>query len=129
MNPKPSGTVPLCADLDGATNPVVRVNLPSGAYGVYCRIIAQNRVFSRSPAEVGVQSVLDRGVIHAVDIFSPSNASAAGVLICLQGEGDLIFLDAAGAPRVAQSLPVQAWDDFSCTTIPNVGTVVLVDKQ
>ena len=122
-------SVPLCADLDGTTNPVVRVSLPLGVYGVYCSIIAQNRVFTRTPAEVGVQSVLDRGVIHAVDVFSPSNASAAGVLICLEGEGDLIFLDAAGAPRVPQPLPVQLQDGFSCAVIPNVGTVVLVQNQ
>jgi hypothetical protein len=121
-------TVPLCADLDGTTNPVVRVLLPSGIYGVHCRIIAENRVFTRSAAEVGVPSVLDRGVIHAVDIFSPSNASAAGVFVCLQGEGDLIFLDAAGAPRTPQSLSVQPRDGFSCSLIPNVGTVVLVDR-
>ena len=121
-------TVPLCADLDGMTNPVVRVLLPPGTYGVHCRIIAENRVFTRSAAEVGVPSVLDRGVIHAVDVFSPSNASAAGVFVCLQGEGDLIFLDAAGAPRTPQPLPVQPRDGFSCSMIPNVGTVVLVDR-
>ncbi len=124
-----SPSIPLCSDLNGAVNPVVRAKLPSGVYGIYCRIIAENRQFTRTPAEVGVQSVLDEGVIHAVDVFSPSGASAAGTQICLQGAGSIVFLDAANAPRVPQTLPTTTQGGYTCVTIPNTGTVVLVDAH
>ena len=119
--------VPLCADLNGTTNAIVRANPPAGVYGVHCRIIAESTRFIRSAAEVGVQSVLDRGVIHAVDVFSPSNANAGGTNICLQGTGELIFLDASAAPRTAQSLPASTQGGYTCATLPGVGTVVLVN--
>ncbi len=38
--------IPLCADLNGATNPVIRATIPLGTVPggyVYCRILAQNR--------------------------------------------------------------------------------------
>ncbi len=119
--------VPLCADLNGTTNAIVRANPPAGVYGVHCRVIAESTRFIRSAAEVGVQSVLDRGVIHAVDVFSPSNASAGGTNICLQGTGELLFLDASAAPRTAQPLPASTQGGYTCATLPNVGTVVLVN--
>ncbi len=118
--------VPLCNDLNGTTNSIVRAALPGGVYGVHCRVIAENSSFIRTPAELGVQSVLDRGVIQAVDIFSPSGVSVAGATICLQGTGNLVFLDATQAPRVPQNLPVSIQNGYSCTTIPALGTLALV---
>lgn len=122
----PPPPVPLCADLNGSTNTIVRAQIPAGVFGIHCRIIAENTVFTRTPAEVGVQSVLDQGVIQAVDVFSPSNVNAAGSLICLQGTGSIIFLNANGIPRVAQSLPISVVNGYTCAIIPAVGTVVLV---
>ncbi|MBZ0281006.1 MAG: hypothetical protein K8L97_09710, partial [Anaerolineae bacterium] len=122
----PPPPVPLCADLNGSTNTIVRAQIPAGVFGVHCGIIAENRVFIRTAAEVGVQSVLDQGVIHAVDVFSPSNVNAAGSLICLQGTGGIMFLNANGIPRVAQWLPTSVVNGYTCATIPAVGTVVLV---
>lgn len=119
-------TVPLCSDFDGQTNPVVRAQLPRGVYGIHCRIIAENHVFTRSSAEVGNQSVLDLNVIHAVDVFSPSGANAAGTQICLQGSGGLIFLDAKNAPRVPEWLASTPQNNFTCGIIPNIGIVALV---
>ena len=117
-----------CSDLNGISNPIVRAHLQPGIFDVHCRIIAENRHFIRTPAEVGNPAVLNSGVIHAVDVFSPSNEAAAGTQICLQGIGRIIFLDAFGAPRVPQSLATTTQDGYSCATIPHVGTVVLVDE-
>ncbi len=122
----PPPPVPLCADLNGSTNTIVRAQIPAGVFGVHCGIIAENRVFIRTAAEVGVQSVLDQGVIHAVDVFSPSNVNAAGSLICLQGTGGIMFLNANGIPRTAQWLPTSVVNGYTCASIPAVGTVVLV---
>src|SRR5690349_8473625 len=60
-------TVTLCLDREGKTNPIVTVGLnsPGEAYVISCRIIAANGIFIRNAAEIGNQSVLDMGVIHA----------------------------------------------------------------
>jgi hypothetical protein len=122
----PPPPVPLCADLNGATNTAVRASIPPGVFGVHCRMIAEDGVFIRSAAEVGVQSVVDQGVGQAVDVFSPSNADAAGSLICLRGTGSIIFLAANAAPRTPQALPVSTQNGYTCATIPGTGIVALV---
>jgi hypothetical protein len=118
--------VPLCSDLDGTTSPIVRASLPPFVYATFCSIIAENGVFRRSAAEIGVQSVLDMGVIHAVDVFSPSGESGAGTGICLQGAGSIVFLASSGIPRVPVRLPSAQSAGYTCTTLPGTGTVVLV---
>ncbi|MBL8166068.1 MAG: SH3 domain-containing protein [Anaerolineae bacterium] len=122
----PPPPVPLCADFNGTTNTAVRANIPPGVFGVHCRMIAEDGIFIRSAAEVGVQGVLDQGVVQAVDVFSPSNANAAGSLICLRGTGSIIFLASNAAPRTPQVLPVSVQGGYTCATIPGTGIVVLV---
>jgi hypothetical protein len=52
----------------------------------------------------GNPAVIARGVIAAVDVFTLNGGSAAGAIICFAGEGELIFLSAADAPRVPRSI-------------------------
>ncbi len=114
--------MPLCADLDGRTNALVRADMPAGTYGVHCRVLTDN-------AQIGVQSVIDQGVIAAVDVFNPADMpGAAGAEICLQGVGSMVFLDAAQMPRVPQPLVSLQRDGYTCATIPGLGTVVLVQN-
>lgn len=124
--PTVDGNVGLCADLDGSTNAVVRVSTAGIAWGVNCRIIAMNGGYMRTAAEIGVQSVLDMGVLHAVDVFNPSSATFQPMSVCLQGAGSLIFLAAAQSPRQPQALSSGASGGYTCATISAPGTVVLV---
>jgi len=126
---------PLCADMDGTTNPVVRATVPSGAVSdgsVFCRVLAENSVFVRTSAEVGELSVLQRGVIQAVDVFGLTHNGYGisefnlDVNICLQGTGAFIYLDATTFPRTAHELPVSLQGGYTCASIPDAGTVVLV---
>lgn len=119
--------VPECSDIDGSISPVVRASLPPGVVGINCRIIAENTEFIRPAEEVGNDIVLDRGVIHAVDVFSPGGFSATGVVVCLQGQGDILFLDAFTAPREIIPLGGTMNSGFTCAALPNVGTIVLVN--
>lgn len=127
--PQIDHNVGLCADLDGSTNPLVRVSTAGIAWGVNCRIIAMNGSFMRTSAEIGVQSVLNMGVLHAVDVFNPSGAAFQPMTVCLQGTGSIIFLDAAQAPRQPQALPSGASGGYTCVNISAPGTVVLVSVQ
>jgi hypothetical protein len=81
-----------------------------------------------SSANVGNQTVLDLGVVAAVDIAGPGGFQA-GVAICLQGSGHMIYLDASEAPRVPRlwsTWTTPSFPGYTCTTIYAPGTVVLV---
>jgi hypothetical protein len=127
--------VPLCADFDGTTNEIIRANVPQGTVtdgGVFCRVLVDNSVFVRQSAEVGKPDVLGRGVLQAVDVFALyQNGTSTpffnnAISVCLQGEGVLLYLDATVSPRTVVELPVFMRDGYTCTSVPNAGTVVLV---
>jgi hypothetical protein len=63
-----------------------------------------------------------------VDVFSPTGANVAGTMICLHGLGDLLFLNANGAPRTAAWMPETVMDGWTCTMLPTAGTLVLVGE-
>lgn len=126
---------PLCADLDGSTNPIIRAEVPGGTVmdgSVFCRVLAQDGVFTTTTGEVGDLAVLQRGVIQAVDVFGLRHNGLADpyfnapVAICLQGSGAFMYMDATAAPRSSTELPVFVQNGYTCATVPNAGTVVLV---
>ena len=86
--------------------------------GVQCRDV--------SAAGVGNQTVYDAGFIAAVDIWSDLGP---GVEICFPQIGALMFLDAAGAPRVASSLASYGVNGLTCASLNRAGMVVLVQGQ
>jgi hypothetical protein len=101
----------------------IRAGLPAG---VHANVIASDGVFSRSAAEVGVQGLLDLGVINAIDIFSLGDEPSASTMICFQGSDNILFLAATGSPRVPQRLPVFYRLEHICAWITEPGTVVQV---
>jgi VCBS repeat-containing protein len=105
---------------------------------LYCRLIAANGTYMTwygspltSAANIGNQSVLDLGIVAAVDVFSMIGRTAFvdDVDICLKGSGYVIFLDANGAPRIPQlwtGWTTNAFPGYTCATLHAPGTVVLV---
>lgn len=122
----PGDQAPLCRALDGSTNPIIRAQTPPGASAIYCRIITENSVYLRNPGEIGVQSVINLGVIQAVDLFNLTGDRTGGIRVCLEGSGGIIFLASEQAPRQPQRLESFTEGDYTCTTLPGTGTVVLV---
>lgn len=129
-----AGAVPLCPDVTGITNPIVRAAIPSGTVSggsVYCRIIAQSGTFVRTSAEIGSAAVLNQGVIQAVDVFGMLPGGqwvtnfSANVEVCLQGSGSLVYLDARQSPRQPATLGGSSSDGYTCASISGPGTVVL----
>ncbi|MEM6281627.1 MAG: hypothetical protein AAF787_05510, partial [Chloroflexota bacterium] len=124
-----AAAIPLCNTIDSDITDVVRASVPPSVfYTINCRIIAENRVFIRSSAEVGIMDVLNRGVIHAVDVFSPSGESAAMSTICLRGINAILFIDASTAPRTWYPLPTTLSGEYNCVQIPDAGIVVMVEN-
>lgn len=126
--PTAIGQIPACADYNGAANQSIRASVGPGAVSatVYCRIITD-------PYQIGVASVLARGVQLAVDIFALNGSSSvtrfnSAIYVCLRGNGVLLFLDANQTPRTSVQLTSTSTDGFQCANVPNAGTVVLVSR-
>lgn len=118
--------VPLCRDFDGSRAGALVTQMPRQGLGIYCRMLVQDGNYIRNPGEVGITSLIELGIVHAVDVYSPAGTSVTGATICLKGEGDLFFLNAADAPRVPIRQPSTFTNGYTCTVIPNAGTVVLI---
>ena len=136
----PPPPAPLAADANADPESIVRVGVPNGMNtDVYVRtIVANGKYVTWQGSEVtnsgfiGNQGVLDMGVWQAVDIFSPTglNYFEGGIVVCLRGEGTLVYLNANNAPRIAEivgSYTVTEFPGFTCVTLFEPGTLVLVD--
>jgi hypothetical protein len=128
--------VALCTDQNFVEGSVIRANVPDAIrYTVRCRPMVANGVYTNSPEEaplhsenIGVLSVLQMGVLQAVDVFSIEGlVDLSGVTVCLKGSGTLLHL--YGAPRTPHTVPtypVAAFAGFTCGSVPQTGTLVLV---
>ena len=83
--------------------------------GIQCQAIGE--------AGVGRQSIIDEGIIAAVDIWGYVEP---GVEVCLRGQGELIFLDAAYAPRRESTIAAYREGDLTCAAFNRAGSLVLV---
>ena len=127
----------LAAKTDGAMTASggsgdVQVN---GVYGnVFCRVIVKNSAVITNLAEIGVQSVIDQGVVQAVDLFgllpngSPVVPLISPIGVCLRGQGSMVLLSAADVARTPSWLPVDTNSPagYTCANVYVSGTVVLV---
>jgi hypothetical protein len=107
--------------------------VPSG--NIYCRMINEDGVFVQNTWEIGSQTVIDRGVLQAADIAAMYGDGRSEtvfsniVTVCLQGNGDLIFLDATEAPRVPRTLTSRSIGSYTCGNLAHAGTLVLVNPS
>ena len=83
--------------------------------GIQCQQIDANGV--------GIRSVIDAGLILAVDVWGYVDP---GVEVCLRGSGSLIFLDAGTAPRTLTWIPSYGDPGWTCSTFHQAGSLVMV---
>ncbi|MBK9747144.1 MAG: hypothetical protein IPO91_10220 [Chloroflexi bacterium] len=136
--PPPS---PTCDSENFSVDGVVRTGVPDGlANAINCRVLYHNGSATTwlgsplySAAHLGVPGLLDLGVLQAVDIFSPPPSNLTyfqnGIVMCLRGEGTLIWLAASHAPRTAEiigSYTVPEFPNFTCASLFEPGTLILV---
>lgn len=122
--------VPLCVDLPASANSVIQTQVSSQHFEIRCRLLVLNSQYHQEsrPANIGNQSVIDAGIIHAVDVFSPTGLKSfeAGLVICFQGAGQLVFLGSNEAPRGVRLLAsANLYAGFTCSVLSEPGTVVL----
>jgi hypothetical protein len=124
-------TLPPCAVQDNAPNSAFHVRmLNSGIRSneAICRVIAENGTLYL-PGAIGVQGVIDQGVIQAIDVFGVDPSVGGEIEVCLLGSGGILYLDANGAPRIPQWMATTQRDGYTCAVIPHAGTVVLVQTN
>lgn len=105
---------------------------------IRCQIFVRNGSYARyrgqqltSLANIGIEGVDRLGIIQAVDLFSPvgKTSFAGGIVACLRGEGSMLYLSANNAPRhieIVGTYPIPEFPDFTCLTIFEPATLVLV---
>ncbi len=71
---------------------------------------------------IGNAAVLAGGVIAAVDVWS---YIGHGVEVCIMGSGTMTFLDAAGQPRMPETLASYMAGPYTCSFETREGTFVL----
>ena len=75
-------------------------------------------------AGVGIQWVIDLGVLDAVDVWS---YVGGGYEVCFPQSGRIIFLDAATSPRTVRTdISYEFRDGYTCAAMGVAGTLVLV---
>ena len=104
--------------------------LQSQGYQVSAAFGLQSGVQARQVGTdaIGIQSVIDAGVIDAVDVWGYAEQ---GVEICIPtngASGVLIFLDASTSPRTVTTVESTLRDGYICATINSQGTLVFVQS-
>jgi hypothetical protein len=126
---------PLCADRTGATNPVVRYDIPFGSVssgGIYCRVLVENSTYRVNSGEIGSQALIDLGIVNAVDVFAILfNGTSQTVFnnpvkICILGTGALWFLDASQSPRTLVQLTAAVEGGYTCGSVSTAGIMAMV---
>jgi hypothetical protein len=124
---------PLCSLIGGGTNRIIRADVPGGLNAdVFCRIIVENTVYVQRAAEVVDGMLVNAGIIQAVDVFgfTANGVQVADfnlpITVCLQGSGRMFYRDATDAPRITVPLAVTTNNGYTCASIPNAGTVILL---
>lgn len=111
----------------GVTAGVVSSATPEN---VFCRVLMRDEAWVANPGSVP-QSIIDRGVIVAVEVFSMEGGDSISNLenplpVCLNGRGRIFFLDAMETPRTERELSATTIGNYTCAFIPDPGTVALV---
>ena len=73
---------------------------------------------------VGIQSVIDRGVLDVVDVWGNANQYFE---VCFPQAGRVVFLDAATSPRTVVEITNFTREGYTCGAMNRAGTMVLVN--
>lgn len=138
-NPSSDPGIPPIGDVDPADNPPTFTTSAPTLIQIDGETPAQPiTVFAPevSVAEVGNAAVIARGIIVAVDYFaltpdglSPTGRFVVPPLVCLRGEGVLVFMAADQSPRVPVDLEMvpSPVPGYTCAYLERPGMVVLVE--
>src|SRR5690606_31106730 len=91
----PVPAVPTCDEVGNESNAVVRAQAADST--VFCRVLVENGSFKGDPGQVGNLTLIQWGIVQAVDVFGltagghPIVPFAQPVYVCLKGTGTLYY--------------------------------------
>lgn len=142
VTPPSPPPLPNARDINFDDQEVAHVSAPDAlADSINIRILYENGSPTNwfggdlyNSGSIGVEGIFDLGVQQAIDIFSPSGLTYfnGGAVFCLKGSGYLIWLAASQAPRhpeIIGSYTVPEWEGYTCATLFEPGTLVLVSQN
>jgi hypothetical protein len=141
VSPQPVVSPPAlpCDDHNFIADSMIRSVVTFQDFRVSCRLLVLDGAYMDGTlsapthaGSIGIASVLDMGVLQAVDVMGGSGVFPGDVVVCLRGTGAMVFLDARGIPRSPQM--VTAWQTpsfpgYTCATLYAPGTLVLVKSD
>ena len=75
---------------------------------------------------VGVQSVVDRGILDVVDVWGQASQNFE---VCFPQEGAIVFVDSATSPRQVSEVDSAYRDGYTCGVMDRAGQMVLVKGE
>jgi uncharacterized protein YgiM (DUF1202 family) len=101
---------------------------------VYASVISVNggALTSEQAAQIGVPTLLNLGIQHAVNLFGLLQGGAAAntfsqpVEICLRGTGEVLFVAASDTTRTPVRLASVDRGGYACVMLPSAGMLVMV---
>ena len=75
---------------------------------------------------VGLQDIVDRGVIEAVNLWGNEEAETE---VCIQGSGTVLFKDTSTTQHQVSDADSYQRDGKTCTQVSGSGTVILVEDD
>lgn len=94
------------------------IMVSSDTFNLQCQVVTSDNL--------GVQSLVDMGLMNAVDVWSGENLTAE---VCFSGAGSIAFLAAAYSPRKEMPVDYGMKDGMTCANITRAGTVVLLPSM
>lgn len=137
--PTPPET-PECIARNFIQNDIVRAGIPDQFMSsIFCRTLIQNSryIFWRTnqitdAENIGIEALLERNIVQAVDVFSPGlSYYENGIVMCLRGSGEMIYLNANQAPRhpeIVGTYTVPEFRGYTCLTLFEPGTLILLQR-
>ncbi|MEM6529414.1 MAG: SH3 domain-containing protein, partial [Chloroflexota bacterium] len=99
---------------------------------VWVRVVAANGTLTVNPEAIGDPFLLGQNIFNGADVYGLTFSGGvvsdftAPIVVCLRGRGVFYFRDALAMPRRTVQLLSQFDGVFTCATIPNAGTIVLI---
>jgi hypothetical protein len=114
---------------------VIRGNAPGGSVpngDVFVRLIAVNGTLRVNAEQLGDPFLINSPIGNGAEVFGlsftgiPVAPFSAPVRVCLLGSGSFYYRDATASPRITLRMNTINEGGYTCSTLPNSGTIVLV---
>ena len=141
VTPPPPPPAPRALDVNFDSQSSLRVVASMDQFDAHFRMLVEHGEYIQwlggaitGAGNIGIDWINRLGVWQAVDVFSASGQARfkGDVVVCLQGTGSLLFLNARFSPRQVELMTpwtTPSFPGYTCGTVYEPGTVILVKGE